>query len=144
MERVQGMPIRVVCIKKIEDKRLKRSIQPGEILDLGETDFKTLSQMFPGCIQEIEMTQEDWVDLATKNAFDCKRRIAILEAMSRTKFSSYYVGVIPDCEGQKVTGSGYGGGLPDAYRKTLYLKDDVDSFENKLLESNKDTQDIGR
>lgn len=136
MERVEGMPIRVVCVKSIKKGgELKRDIPVGEVFDLSDYYFELLSRKFPECIQEIVMTQEDWVDLATKNAFTAKKRIDTLQALSGRKFSSYYWGVIPDHEDEKVTGHGYGGGLPDAYNKTKLLLKDVDDFEKNLLEA---------
>ena len=79
------------------------------------------------------MTEEDWIELATKEARECGERIALLEKATNEKFQSYYTGVIPKTDEQRVDGTGYGGGLPDAYNKVRLLQRQIDSFEEKTF-----------
>ena len=137
MERVNGMPIRCVITQKVEDERwIQKKFSPGQILEWNDYDFKKFNEEHPGCMQEILMTEEDWIDLGTTRALECKKRISELELISGEKFSSYYYGVIPSYEGVKVDGSGYGGGLPDAYYKTHLLQEDVSAFERSVFSNN--------
>lgn len=140
MERVNGMPVRFVAIKKFTHTREYDGVifdfVPGEIYENTVSSFEYISQKYPECVQEIEMTKEDWIDLGTTRALACKKRISELELLSGEKFSSYYYRVIPSTEGEKVDGTGYGGGLPDAYRKTHLLKGDVSAFEKKVFSDN--------
>lgn len=48
------------------------------------------------------------------------------------EFSSYYTRVIPE-RSSRVDGTGYGGGLSDAYHKTKLLQSDVEKFEKQCL-----------
>ena len=66
-------------------------------------------------------------------AMECKKRRAILESASNEKFQSYNISVIPRSENQRVDGSGYGGGLSDAYNKIRMLQRELDSFEEKHI-----------
>lgn len=144
MERVNGMPVRFVAIKKFahtrEDGRIFEFL-PGEVYENDLQSFSFISKNYPGCVQEIEMTQEDWIDLATSRALACRKRISELEQLYGEHLSSYYYGVIPSYEGEKVDGRGYGGGLPDAYRKIKLLESDVESFEKQCLEKLLDNSD---
>lgn len=138
MERVNGMPIRFVAIKKFshtrEDGRTFEFL-PGEVYENDLSSFDYISKKYPGCVQEIEMTQEDWIDLATSRALECKKRIDELERLYGEHLSSYYYGVIPSYEGAKVDGSGYSGGLPDAYNKTHLLQEDIERFERQCVDN---------
>lgn len=140
MERVDGMPVRFVAIKKFTHTLVDGSVTfnflPGEIYENTPKSFEYISQKYPGCVQEIEMTKEDWIDLGTTRALECKRRISELELLSGEKFSSYYYRVIPSYEGARVDGSGYGGGLSDAYNKTHLLQGDVSNFEKRVFPNN--------
>ena len=137
MERIDRMPDRCVIIQKVEDEKWKQKTYcPGQILELNDYDFQLFSEEHPGCIQEILMTEEDWIELGTTRALECKKRIAELELISGEKFSSYYESVIPSYEGARVDGKGYGGGLPDAYYKTHLLQEDVSAFEKNIFSNN--------
>lgn len=81
------------------------------------------------------MTEQDWIELGTTRALNCKKRIAELELLSGENFCSYYYEIIPS-EGEKVDGKYYGGGLPEAYRKVTYLEEDLASFEQRIFSSN--------
>ena len=91
MERVNGMPVRFVAIKKFTQTRGDDSVTfnflPGEIYENTPESFEYISQKYPGCVQEIEMTKEDWIDLGTTRALGGKRRISELELLSGEKFS---------------------------------------------------------
>lgn len=138
MERVNGMPIRFVAIKKFthirEDGRTFEFL-PGVIYENDFEEFDFIFKKYPGCVQEIEMTQEDWIDLATSRALECKKRIDELERMYGEHFSSYNYGVIPSYEGAKVDGTGYGGGLPDAYNKVNLLQEEIERFERQCVDN---------
>lgn len=137
MQRVEGMPIRFVAIKKFsftrEDGRVFEFI-PGEVYENDLVSLNYVSNLFPDCVQEIEMTEQDWIDLGTERALACKKRIDELEIMYGERLSSYYYGIIPMHEGEKVDGRHYGGGLPDAYYKTKLLQEDVERFERECAE----------
>lgn len=134
MERVKGMPIRVVIIKKIVDDRLTaKQLNPGQILELDKSSYELFNQNYPGCIQEIEMTQEDWIDLATNRVNVCKKRVAELEQLSGEKFEGRHYYLMDKEDSWKVDGSGYTGGLPVVYRKIHYLENDVKQFENQIF-----------
>lgn len=140
MERVEGMPIRCVIIQRVEDESwIQKKFIPGQILELNDYDFAKFNEEHPGCMQEILMTKEDWIDLGTTRALECKKRIAELELLSGEKFSSYYSRVIPSYEGAKVDGSSYGGGLPDVYHKTHLLQEDVLAFERRIFSNDLST-----
>lgn len=142
MERVNGMPVRFVAIRKFahtrEDGR-EFDFLPGDVYENDPASFDFISEKYPGCIQEIEMTEEDWVDLATSRALKCKKRIDELEALYGEQLSSYYYSVIPSFDGAKVDGSGYGGGLPDAYSKVNLLEKDIEGFEEQCVAKSKST-----
>ena len=136
MERVYGMPVRFVATKKFTPANAypEREFQPGEISEGSVDNFESISRNNPGSIVEIEMTKEDWINLGTSRALACKKRIAELTALYGFDFSSPYYSVIPTSEDEKVDGTGYGGGLPDAYRKTHLLEADVARFEQQCIE----------
>lgn len=133
MNRVNGMPIRVKCNYTIEDNRWKgETIEQWKEFDLyGQDELDWLLREHPGCVYELEMTEQDWIDLATKEALECKETISKLEKSTGRQFNSHYISVIPSYEDSKVDGHGYGGGLPDAYRKVAGLKRDVAEFKSK-------------
>jgi len=134
MERVPGMLVRCVITKRIINSKLAKGIyEPGTIFEVSESDFQRLSADYPDCIQEIEMTEQDWINLGTTRARKCQKRIHELEQLYGETFESYYIGVIPEY-GYKVDGYGYGGGLHDAYRKTKLLEEDVERFEKQCIE----------
>ena len=148
MERVNGMPIRFVAIKKFshtnEDNGRVFEFLPGEVYENTLEAFDYISEKYPGCVQEIEMTREDWVDLATSRALECKKRIDELEKIYGERLDSFYYSVIPFGE-NKVDGSRYGGGLPDAYNKTRLLKEDIESFERQCMGNiTKDSSEMHR
>ncbi len=147
MERVKGMPIRFVAIKKFSHTREDGEIfdfLPGEVYENSLASFNFISENYPGCVQEIEMTQEDWIDLATARALACKKRIDELEKLYGEHLSSYYYRVIPEYAGARVDGTGYGGGLPDAYNKVNLLQEDIERFERQCIENlSKGSDEIG-
>lgn len=131
---VKGMPIRIVVTKKIVDEKLQNKIiEPGTIIDLNINDFEYFNTNLQGYFDEIEMTQEDWIQLATNSAKQSQKRIYELEQLYGTKFESHFISVIPYGD-SLVDGSGYSG-LSDAYDKTKYLEHDIESFEKKCIES---------
>ena len=86
--------IRVRCNQTINDDRWKdKKIIEGEETDLVKYDLDSLLKQYPGCVTEIKMTKEDWINLATKKALQCKDRIEKLKKRGII-FSSYYLGVI--------------------------------------------------
>lgn len=145
---VPGMPIRIVCTKLIQDDTLRdKEIQPGTILNLNHFDFEFFLENYSGHFQEIEMSKEDWIELATKEAMECSRKIQLLQKVSGKKFESYHISVIPG-RGGKVDGSGYGkdGDLGDAYNHLRSLQKDLDKFESEVYQqldnSKKDRDDL--
>ena len=138
MERVSGMPIRFVAIKKFvftrEDGKIFEFL-PGEVYENTLDSFNFISENFPGYVQEIEMTIEDWIDLATKRALDCKKRISELERLYGDHLETYYYRVIPSTDDERVDGTGYAGGLRDAYNKVRMLEEDIDIFDREHAES---------
>lgn len=135
MSRVNGMPVRCVITKKIRNIRLiNGEYEPGTILELNDSDFGRFNYYHPGAIQEIEMTEEDWINLATSRALECKKRINELQQLYGEQFSSNYCRVIPS-PGCKVDGSSFGGDLKDAYYKTIILKKEIENFEKQCQEN---------
>lgn len=135
------MPTRVCVIKKIDDKENNLCIIPGTILTLDDFDWKYFKNKYKDNIQEITMTRDDWIELATNEALECAQKISMLEKASGKKMESYYKGIIP-AEGKKVDGVGYGGGLSDAYNKVRMLKMDVSNFEKRILkEKNRENEE---
>ena len=61
---LKSMPIRVVSTRSIQDAKIQ--IKPGQILNLTEDDFNYLVTNYGDSIQEIKMTEEDWIELAIK------------------------------------------------------------------------------
>lgn len=133
MIRVNGMPIRVKCNYTIEDSRWHgEKIEQWKEIDLyNQDELEWLLREHPGCVYELEMTSDKWIELATKEALECKEKISRLEKSTGKKFSSNNISVIPYSSEDKVDGHGYGGGLPDAYHKVTCLKKDVLEFERK-------------
>lgn len=136
MERVNGMPVRFVAIKKFEHIREDGQIftfLPGEVYENGVNSYDYFSKKYPGCVQEIEMTKDDWIDLGTNRVLKCKKRIQELERLYGNHFSSFYYGILLSVDKKKIDGSEYGGGLSDAYNKTHLLNNDVDRFEKQCI-----------
>ena len=133
MERVSGMPIRVRCNCTIHDSEwIGEEIVQGKEIDIyGQAGLDWILAKHPGCVDEVEMTEQDWIDLATREAKECGKKIASLEESTGRMVESYYRGVIPKSEDEKVNGHGYAGGLPDAYHKVKYLEQDVENFQKK-------------
>ena len=131
MERVKGMPIMVRCTNTINDERWVGSeLSAGKTVEMDQYDYEWLLREHPGCVEEIEMTEEDWIQLATERALKCKKAIDEMQRKG-VRFESYYTSVIPYGD-SLVDGHGYGGGLPDAYNKTKLLEKDVISHQNKI------------
>jgi hypothetical protein len=134
MEKVKEMPIRAVITKKVVSSKWSQGVfLPGTVADWNKYDFDLFVSQYPDCIKEIEMSEQDWINLATDNARKAQQRIWELEKIYGEKFISNNYSVIPDEFYDKVDGFGYSGGLEDAYRKTKLLLDDVDSFERQCV-----------
>ena len=74
MERVNGMPVRCVITKRVIDSRCAEGVyEPGMILELAPYDFELFVNQYPGCIQEIEMSEEDWINSGTSRALACRK-----------------------------------------------------------------------
>ena len=146
MERVTGMPVRAIITKEVIDLKWTKGIFPaGWVSDWDEFDFELFKSQHPDCIVEIEMTEDDWINLATDNAKKAKVRIWELEKLYGEKFSSNYIGVIPISRFSKVDGHGYCDRLSDAYKKTIQLLKDVEEFEEQCIENmiiNESSQEI--
>lgn len=134
---VEEMPIRIAVTKKIEKESI--IIEPGTVIDISLYDLEFFNKNFEGFFSEIEMTREDWIQLATTNALKSQKRITELEMLYDKKFESHYTSVIPQVD-FLVDGTGFGGGLSDAYNKTKCLEKDIEQFEKECLASlKKDT-----
>ena len=127
---MRDMPIKVCCVKRLEDERLTRVFEPGEVVDF--YGAKKLLDDFPEHFAKIEMSQDDWVRHATQKALELKRRIMILKK-SGVNFSSPYMRAIPTGKDEVVDGTAFGGGFPDAYYKLELLDADITSAENSLI-----------
>lgn len=134
------MPIRVVFTKTVNDEELVcKQIKVGTVTDATESDFEQFSRRYPGCFTVVEMTEQDWIDLATENFVGSKRRLEMLTAISEgmglgiTVNETIYYYSVPE-PGTKVNPSHYGGGLSDVYYKSTLYKGFVDEFERKIGE----------
>lgn len=135
MENVPNMPHRVVCKKTLEDERLvAKKVEAGTILDLNNYDFEMFQIDFPEYFEEIEMTQEDWINLTTRNFNESAAKLRILRSVSNIPFQSYYEGCVP-AKGTKVRPTSYGGDLSDIYTKSKIFQREVDDFEKKVEQS---------
>ncbi len=120
---IDDMPIRCVITKKIENHN------PGDIIDLDSNYFEALKSRYPDSIQKIEMTRQDWIDLATNNANKSAKRIMELQQLYGEEFYSRNVQVIPSYG--EVDGKGFQGGLREAYDMTKQLQQDIEVFEEQ-------------
>lgn len=124
---IDDMPIRCVVTKKI--KSLTENHNPGDIIDLDSNYFETLKSRYPDSIQKIEMTRQDWIDLATNNANKSAKRIMELQQLYGEEFYSRNMQVIPSYG--EVDGKGVQGGLREAYEMTKQLQQDIEVFEEQ-------------
>lgn len=120
---IDDMPIRCVITKRIENHN------PGDIIDLDSSYFETLKSRYPDSIQKIEMTRQDWIDLATNNANKSAKRIMELQQLYGEEFYSRNMRVIPSYG--EVDGKGFQGGLREAYGMTKQLQQDIEVFEEQ-------------
>lgn len=124
---IDDMPIRCVVTKKI--KSLTENHNPGDIIDLDSNYFEALKSRYPDSIQKIEMTRQDWIDLATNNANKSAKRIMELQQLYGEEFYSRNMQVIPSYG--EVDGKGFQGGLREAYGMTKQLQQDIEVFEEQ-------------
>ncbi|MGN1000837.1 MAG: hypothetical protein ACI4OG_02760 [Bacilli bacterium] len=136
---MENMPKRIVFTKTVKDDRLLvKQINVGTVMDANESDFYAFSQNYPGCFSVVEMTEQDWIDLATTNFLDSKDKLEKLTAISEgmglgitvSDSIHYYSGLVPAKDGK--VSSVYG--LSDIYHKSKYYKGFVDEFERKIGE----------
>lgn len=120
---IDDMPIRCVITKRIENHN------PGDIIDLDSNYFETLKSRYPDSIQKIEMTRQDWIDLATNNANKSAKRIMELQQLYGEEFYSRNMRVIPSYG--EVDGKEFQGGLREAYEMTKQLQQDIEVFEEQ-------------
>lgn len=139
--RVPHMPIRALCKKTVskDDKIGLSSFEQGTFVDFStEEDYEAYRKKYPGTFEEQVMTEENWIDLTTSMADDCQNAIANL--MVPTAFKSNFK--IPKSRkiGDKVTGTGFKFGLPEAYQMYRFLTEDLKEYfgENTPV---KDTAD---
>ena len=120
-EELNSMPKRVVSIRGIQDEKIQ--IKPGQILNLTEDDFNYLVTNYGDSIQEIKMTDEDWIELAKKETLICRKRIAIAEKASGNRFNSNYTGVIDKLNGEQFDVSEYKGrNIRDVWQSSSFAK----------------------
>lgn len=124
---IDDMPIRCVVTKKI--KSLTENHNPGDIIDLNSNYFESLKSCYPDSIQKIEMTRQDWIELATNNANKSAKRIMELQQLYGEEFYSRNMQVIPSYG--EVDGIGFKGGLREAYEMTKQLQKDIEVFEEQ-------------
>lgn len=124
---IDDMPIRCVVTKKI--KSLTENHNSGDIIDLDSNYFEALKSRYPDSIQKIEMTRQDWIDLATNNANKSAKRIMELQQLYGEEFYSRNMQVIPSYG--EVDGKGFQGGLREAYEMTKQLQQDIEVFEEQ-------------
>jgi hypothetical protein len=120
---IDDMPIRCVITKRIENHN------PGDIIDLDSNYFDALKSRYPDSIQKIEMTRQDWIDLATNNANKSAKRIMELQQLYGEEFYSRNMRVIPSYG--EVDGKEFQGGLREAYEMTKQLQQDIEVFEEQ-------------
>ena len=126
-EVVKDMPVRVIFTKRIKNDRV--NIAPGTITEVPLLYYEDFVNAYSGDFEEIKMTREDWIELATKEMYECKKKISFLEKISGKNFESYHISITHQ---DKVDGGGYGGGLSDAYHHLKYLQQDIAEFEYGL------------
>ncbi|MBO5375584.1 MAG: hypothetical protein J6A52_01890 [Bacilli bacterium] len=137
---MENMPTRIIFTKTINDSDLiSKQIKVGTIMDANTLDFEEFKKRYPGCFTVIEMTEQDWIDLATENFVDSKRKLDMLTSISEgmglgiTVDDTIYYYTVPET-GTKVNPQNYGGGLSDVYYKSTLYKGFVDEFERRVGE----------
>ncbi len=144
MERVENMPHRVVCTKTIKDERLNaKQMLAGTVVDLDDYQYNLLMQVAGESITEIEMSREDWIDLATNNFNESLEQFNALSEEERYGFDERCFAWAPE-KGEKVTVGD--AGLKDIYYKSRVAKEDIKRHIQKLSKAReKDTHtDIER
>jgi len=132
MERIEEMPVRTVILKKVIDSsfdlpEIKNGIfTPGEILDFKEEQFEEFKSCHPESIQEIEMTEEDWLNLTISNIKEAKDRISKFEELTCFKYSSKYSIDIPNSYENLIE---FYSNLKNAYAYSKLLKITSKAFE---------------